>query len=187
LGSIGNMVAVGIGDREEGGMANQLRALAREPPPGDEAPRSVTQAVDGGPLAWTSDLSVGVDLIDDQHQELFRRVNQILVAGKAGCGRAEAASMLEFLEQYVVEHFDTEERWMHASAYPECTAHKHQHDAFKRELRKLGELFRAGGATLVLVIRLNRTACGWLTDHVRKSDKAFGRFLVNSIARADGR
>jgi hemerythrin len=172
-------------EREEAGMIKQHRAPESRPESHDDAPVSAIAtrpAADEGPLRWTPDLSVGVDLIDQQHQELFRRVNQIVLAGKAGCGRAGAASMLEFLEHYVEEHFSTEERWMRASAYPEYTEHRQQHDGFKRELAKLGDLFRAGGAAAVFVIRLNRTACGWLLDHVRKSDMAFGSFLASREA-----
>jgi hemerythrin len=169
-------------ERGEARMIKQRRAPESRPGSIDETPLSpiaTPQADDDGPLRWTPDLSIGVELIDQQHQELFRRVNHLVVAGKAGAGRVGAASMLDFLEHYVEEHFNTEERWMRASAYPEYAAHKRQHDGFKRELAKLGDLFRAGGATVVLVIKLNRTACGWLLDHVRKSDMAFGRFLAN--------
>ncbi|MHB1162771.1 MAG: hypothetical protein ACYC3V_20925 [Chloroflexota bacterium] len=37
------------------------------------------------PVRWTPDLSVGVTLIDDQHKELFKRVNQLLEAAAFPC------------------------------------------------------------------------------------------------------
>ena len=47
-------------------------------------------------LQWTTALSVGVDEIDAQHQELFRRVDRLLDA-MARNDRSEAARLLEFL------------------------------------------------------------------------------------------
>lgn len=36
------------------------------------------------PIEWTQDLAVGVKIIDEQHKEIFRRVDSLLDACKAG-------------------------------------------------------------------------------------------------------
>jgi hemerythrin len=131
-----------------------------------------------GALSWTPDLLVGVALIDEQHRELFRRVNRLVAAGKGGRGRAQVGGTLNFLGQYVVEHFYTEEQLMLTSGYPEYAKHRKQHDGFKKELARLGDMFLSSGATTTLFTKLNRFVCEWLMDHVRSSDMAFGRFLA---------
>jgi len=62
-------------------------------------------------LVWNPDLSVNVVEIDDQHKELFSRVNRFLEAmercslfgDKQGLALFE---LCDFMEQYVVFHFN---------------------------------------------------------------------------------
>jgi hemerythrin len=61
-------------------------------------------------VAWTEELATGIEVIDDQHKELFRRIDGLLEACKAGKGREAVAGVLAFLENYVVEHFAAEEK-----------------------------------------------------------------------------
>jgi hemerythrin len=48
-------------------------------------------------MQWNSSLSVGVDLIDTQHQELFRRIDSFYDAMKAGRGQDEVLKVLDFM------------------------------------------------------------------------------------------
>ncbi|MHB9035807.1 MAG: hemerythrin domain-containing protein, partial [Armatimonadota bacterium] len=57
-------------------------------------------------VQWTPDLAVGVREIDDQHRELFKRVNDLLEAMSKGKGRDEIAKVVAFLGNYVVTHFE---------------------------------------------------------------------------------
>ncbi len=129
------------------------------------------------PLAWTDDLSVGVALIDEQHQEIFRRVNRLLSAARNGVGRVEVAATLDFLSSYVVEHFDAEERLMRSVAYPDYEIHRAQHEGLKKEAARFKLALSESGATVSLVMDVNRIVCAWLTNHIRKSDKALGEYM----------
>jgi hemerythrin-like metal-binding protein len=63
---------------------------------------------------WEPSLAVGHEVIDAQHQELFKRVNTLLEACKAGRGKEEILGVMEFLEAYIGEHFRAEEQEMQA-------------------------------------------------------------------------
>lgn len=60
-------------------------------------------------LNWDNSLSVGNDNIDNQHKELFYRLNKLLEAMKEGKGKSEVINTLDFLEVYVIKHFNYEE------------------------------------------------------------------------------
>ena len=63
-------------------------------------------------VQWSDDLTTGIDKIDNQHKNLIIKVNELLQAINAGKGKRQIGSMLEFLGEYVVEHFSTEEEYM---------------------------------------------------------------------------
>ncbi len=127
-------------------------------------------------LQWTSALALGVPEIDQQHRELFRRVDQLLEGMLEG-ERGEVAKLLGFLGQYVITHFGAEEELMRARGYPGYADHKAEHDLFLECLARLEEEHRTTGLTSRLVVRVNRQVADWLRDHVYLTDAALGRWL----------
>lgn len=131
-------------------------------------------------IGWSSDLATGVDAIDNQHREIFSRVDRLTAACGEGKGKEEVLRLLLFLEEYVKEHFAAEERLQLRHAYPEYPDHKAQHARFMSDVAKLGAEFKAEGATLSLVIMTNKTLTSWLMQHITKTDMAFATFLRQS-------
>jgi hemerythrin len=129
------------------------------------------------PIQWTDDLTVGVKEIDDQHQELFKRVNELSQAMWDGKGKEESKKLMDFLGDYVVSHFGTEQRIMSAKGYPEYESHKKIHEKFINDLMNLKKQFDSGEATSSMVIQVLDETCEWLKSHIRKVDKRLGDFL----------
>lgn len=129
------------------------------------------------PIEWTSDLAVGVDEIDGQHQELFKRVNELSQAMWEGKGREESVKLMVFLGDYVVTHFSTEERLMSSKNYPEFTLHKSIHDKFVQDFGNLKKQFDSGDVTSSMVIKILDETCEWLRGHIKGVDKKLGVFL----------
>ena len=135
-------------------------------------------------LEWTAALATSVDAIDDQHRELFGRVNSLLAAIAQNKGRQEMEAVIQFLTDYVVHHFGTEERYMQEFGYSNSVQHKAQHEQFvKNFLRLKGELID-GGATPVLTEELRQLAVDWLINHIMFSDRALGMFLKKKLPAA---
>jgi hemerythrin len=127
-------------------------------------------------LQWTAALSVGDELIDAQHQELFRRVDRLLDA-MARNDRSEAVRLLEFMIEYVDAHFSAEERLMADTGFPDATRHIQEHRAFRQEIEALDADFLVEGPTGRLVLRLEALTVGWLKEHVYFTDVSLGRWL----------
>ena len=60
---------------------------------------------------WTERWSVGIDTIDAQHRELFAAINSLL-REEGTSGARDLAKVLDFLEDYVNNHFGLEEIYM---------------------------------------------------------------------------
>jgi len=128
-------------------------------------------------IEWTSDLAVGVSEIDKQHQEIFRKINNLLDACNQGKGKTVVADVIDFLGNYVVEHFGAEEKLMQQYNYPGYAQHKQMHDDFIKTYTALKESYERDGLAVNVVIQTNKTVVRWLNDHIRNVDKQLGKFL----------
>ena len=56
-------------------------------------------------IAWTPDLSVGVERIDDQHKIWFEKANELFKAGKERRANDYINTMIDFLDENTKKHF----------------------------------------------------------------------------------
>lgn len=132
-------------------------------------------------IAWTPALAVGVDEIDAQHQELFRRAERF-VASLNGSSRQEVGILLSYLRLYAVTHFGAEEAWMREVKYPGYASHKTEHDEFVEELLALSEEHEKRRGPGLQPMRIGSWLARWLEHHVSGIDTQFAKFL---LARKD--
>ncbi len=128
-------------------------------------------------MEWTADLSTGSAAIDEQHKELFNRINALLEACRQGKGKAEVRKVIEFLDEYVVTHFSAEEEFMDTHKYPDISKHKALHREFMENFADIKRELEDEGPGVHIVVRTNQLVVQWLMDHIRKVDKALGAFL----------
>lgn len=128
------------------------------------------------PICWSEDLALGVAEIDEQHEELFARVDRLLEACQQRRGKAEVARLLDFLDQYVEVHFAAEEALLDSSGYPEAAFHRILHRRFTEELQRIRQsIEEEPGVSFAL--RVNRLVVSWLRFHVAGADRRFAEFL----------
>ena len=128
-------------------------------------------------ILWKENLSVGVNEIDNQHKELFNRINNLLDACTRGKGSEEVKRTLNFLSDYVISHFGTEESLMVRYNYPDYTSHKEKHEKFKNEFTELKMKIEKEDTGLLTTIGTNHLLIDWWLNHIGKVDKALGAFL----------
>ncbi len=128
-------------------------------------------------IAWTSDLSVGIELIDEQHKMLIKRLNDLSQSLASNQGPAKIATTLNFLIDYTNFHFTAEEKHMAANDYPELKNHKKMHEEFKTTLANMESDLEEEGATQLLADSIDTLLVKWLFGHIRAVDVAFGKFL----------
>lgn len=132
-------------------------------------------------IEWSDEFLVGVEIIDNQHKELFARVNSLMDAMWEGKGKREVEGFLIFLGDYVLKHFGEEESYMTMYNYPGYLAHKEIHDKFVSDFSGLKERFLAGHMTSSLAVGVLNDVCDWLRNHVKKVDKQLGAFLKEKM------
>lgn len=134
------------------------------------------------PYQWTLDHSVGHRVLDQQHEELFRRTQRVLAAADGDA--LEMAGLIDFLHAYAVTHFGLEEGLMREVHYSGYARHKAEHDRFIADLVGLAGEYDRGGLSRFMRLRVREWLGGWLERHVREEDAALGAFLAgNGSAR----
>src|SRR5512138_2619963 len=103
-------------------------------------------------LEWTQALSVGVEEIDAQHRELFRRAARLL-EGIQGGEPEELGQLIDFLYRYAVEHFGAEEEHMRRTRFPGYLRHKAEHDRFAADLLGLAREHERKGAGAFVALK----------------------------------
>ena len=133
-------------------------------------------------LTWLNSLAVGVPDIDKQHQELFAKANTLFDAMRAGESKEAIGPLMGFLGDYVVQHFQSEERHMRLTGYPAYPVHKAQHDAFVTKFKEFAKDLETNGPHPVLAIRVQRTVSEWLLNHIAKVDTQLAAHLNSKAA-----
>ena len=133
-------------------------------------------------LEWTPALSVGVEEIDAQHRELFRRAARLLEGIRSG-EPEELGQLVEFLHRYAVEHFGAEEEHMRRTRFPGYARHKAEHDRFISDLLALAREHERSGAGAFMSLKVNQWLTRWLREHVSGTDAELGKFLVRRTAQ----
>ena len=128
-------------------------------------------------IEWDDSLSVGVDLIDEQHKMLIQRIKDLSDAVNSSRGAGQIGKTLGFMIDYTNFHFSTEEKHMTELGYPGFDIHKQQHEEFKSTLNDMVTEFEEDGATAQLSEGVNTYLISWLVKHIKSIDTKFGEFL----------
>jgi hemerythrin-like metal-binding protein len=127
-------------------------------------------------ITWTSKLSVGVKIIDEQHRKLIDLINQLSDSMYSGRSQNMMFKVLIGLEMYAMTHFDTEEELMCLYNYEESDTHKTGHLVFTDTVRDFRHKFESG--SILISIEIMAFLREWLITHIMKTDKQFGQALI---------
>ena len=124
-------------------------------------------------LEWKDEYNCGIALIDAQHKSLFDKINELEEIANAPTIDTERLDpFIDFLESYVLYHFEHEELCMARFNCP-------MHETNMRAHRKFVEVWGAfrieyadQGAKRELLQKILFAAQAWIKQHICKVDTA---------------
>ena len=122
-------------------------------------------------MLWSANYEVGNALVDSEHKEIFRMVDRLLEDDFEGRSD-KIKTVISFLADYVVRHFDHEEDLMDKSNYPKKDGHVKQHRDFVKKVGEFVAQIADGVDSIQLSLSVNEVIVDWLAEHVMISDKA---------------
>ena len=126
-------------------------------------------------IEWNDSLSVGLDVIDEQHIKLVEILNSLNSSG-GGQDDEVIKKILNDLVEYTVYHFAFEEELLLKHQYPDYKNHVAAHKALVKKVGKFNEEFQAGKAKLSG--ELFKFLRSWLNGHIRGTDKLYVPHLI---------
>lgn len=130
-------------------------------------------------MHWSPNLSVGIEFMDSEHQQLMGAINELHEQLSGGRQEDQVSALGDLLRQ-TREHFEHEERTMRDNHYRHFEQHKRLHDALLEELQE----FRDRSASQGMQAGTERDFLkDWLLEHILESDKHLGGFLEGVDAK----
>lgn len=126
-------------------------------------------------IEWDQSCSVGVKLIDGQHQKLFTLINNFydVVNGKGKENLAPVDSALQDLLSYVDFHFKTEEKYFSDFGYEKTEEHKKQHEFYEGKIKDINERYQNNKNEKEISEEIIAFIKDWILSHIKISDKEY--------------
>ncbi len=132
---------------------------------------------------WYGAMKIGIDIIDDDHKQLFALVGEFNEAADAQGGEVSSTQMADILarlQDYVSDHFQREEQMQLEAKYDGYDENKRQHDELTRTLTAFIARHKSDGAgeAKTATREMRDFLSVWLSQHILKTDlKMRGRIL----------
>jgi hemerythrin len=131
-------------------------------------------------MLWKDNYEIGVPQIDEQHKELFRRVESFLQVLRSQVSWEEKVQKvnetLEFMKGYVVEHFRDEEEYQKSVGYPGFEAHKQIHTGMVDYVLEFSKQYEQSNHDEQLIQQFGGKLLAWLINHVAAEDQRIANY-----------
>lgn len=127
-------------------------------------------------IVWKDDYGIGIEPIDNAHQEFFRIVRRLfMIYHQKKSNQWVAEEGIKFLKMYVMRHFQQEEEYMRSIGYKDIGRHAAQHEKMRSHIvpRLERQLAAHEYSSEAMEIFLNILTL-WITRHILCHDKAIG-------------
>lgn len=121
-------------------------------------------------VEFTKELQTGIPFIDHQHEQLIDRMNMFLDAVEAH-DEEFVEDTVEYLLQYTLYHFKSEENIMLRHLYEGFEMHRDQHSVFIKRMFKMKLQIENEGVTPEVTQSLKDELLDWLINHIIAQDK----------------
>jgi len=126
-------------------------------------------------INWTDELSVGVELFNNDHKQLISLANRLHDSITVGSQQAVLVQILDELVNYTKFHFGREEKMMIKYAYPDYIKHKFEHDALIEKVHDYSDQVSSGKTSISL--SLIGFLKEWLVNHIMVTDMKYKTFF----------
>jgi hemerythrin len=130
-------------------------------------------------VEWDDRYSVGIPLIDSQHQRLIELTNDLYNACLEGTKAAadNFRMAIRGMVDYVKYHFSAEEKLLESAQYPSIAAHKREHESFVLKVLQDVRDFEEGKKFVPnIFVRYLRD---WILAHIAVEDKKYADYILN--------
>ncbi len=134
-------------------------------------------------LSWSEQYLIGNELIDAEHEELFRLINDFHSRWLNAHDRQDIARVFNQLVVYAEMHFRHEETVMEAAGYPRLAEHQQIHASMIDTIFDLHKSLMEESPQLEM--KTMKFVKSWLVEHILETDYLFRDFLARHEKSAE--
>ena len=124
-------------------------------------------------LVWDEKFNIGVDIIDKEHQRLFRIINKLFAFEEEKKSQWACLEGIKYFKEHTIKHFQDEENYMASIHYKEFETHKYIHTEFRENtLPALEEELEITNYSADAIDHFLGVCTGWLIGHTLTEDMA---------------
>ena len=127
-------------------------------------------------INWTENLSVGHNIMDDQHKQLFGLINSFYEGIRTNSSNVALGKLIKDLKDYTFYHFKLEEALMKKHGYPGYEAQRLEHEKFIKTVQDYEDRLNSG--MLIISVEITNYIKKWITDHILGMDKKYSTFFA---------
>jgi hemerythrin-like metal-binding protein len=135
-------------------------------------------------IVWTKAIATLIENVDAQHRELFNHANRFFAAAVAGAPGEELGRLVEFMREYTLHHFRSEEEYFDRLLLTEEDLrrnNKKAHQAFIRDLVEFEQDLKRTEERQQLSREIQHWITNWLLLHIGKIDCEMGKALRSAF------
>jgi len=137
-------------------------------------------------MLWNEKFNLGIQVIDDQHKELFRLmdlIQDLMTDAKDGIDCFdELESVLLELERYTRYHFEEEEKLMESVGYAKLDRHREEHTAFIEKVQNTLDS-DLDFQQVEVIEEIHEFLLTWVSDHILETDVYYVEDLKKRLLR----
>ncbi|MCH5272925.1 MAG: hemerythrin domain-containing protein [Lachnospiraceae bacterium] len=125
-------------------------------------------------VTWHKEFNIGVDVVDEAHQQLFSIVRRLLKVNSGNANdRRLCVEGINYFKNYAIKHFAEEEAYMLSINYDGYTLHKRLHDNMRdKTLPAIERRMEESNYSPESIEQFLGICIGWLTGHIMIEDMA---------------
>ncbi|TCO10536.1 bacteriohemerythrin [Natronoflexus pectinivorans] len=125
-------------------------------------------------IKWNDNFSVNNQTIDNEHQSLFKALNDFYEGLRNKASNENMSRLIENLINYTKTHFTNEEDFMRSINYPKIEDHIKEHREFIAKTEDFYTKFKSG--KLLVSFEVTNFIKDWITNHIMTEDKQYAAF-----------
>ncbi|MDH5391757.1 MAG: bacteriohemerythrin [Gammaproteobacteria bacterium] len=128
-------------------------------------------------IKWQDDMSIGLQLIDEDHKILINLINELQTATQYKVDNTKIDAIMQRLISYTKYHFDREEFLMRNNNYPDYRNHKKLHEQMIEKMAACMDKYKNDPEhTIDDTLNFLKP---WLINHIKGNDREYIPYLKN--------
>ncbi len=125
-------------------------------------------------LIWKEEFKIGVKIIDEAHEKLFRIINKLFsLGGQEKRSMRACQEGIKYFKEHALKHFEDEEKYMELIGCKELETHRRVHKGFRENtLPALEQELRRTDYSPEAISHFLAVCAGWLIGHTLTEDRA---------------